>query len=48
VVWNQYKDGDNKPQYIVLDREMNVVFRGRGAQGHDEAEAAVLALLAAR
>jgi peroxiredoxin len=46
VVWNQYKDGDNKPQYIVFDREMNIVYRGRGAQGHDEAEAAVLTLLA--
>ena len=46
MVWNQYKDTDNKPQYIVFDREMNIVYRGRGVKGHSESEAVIVDLLA--
>ena len=46
VVWNQYRDGDSKPQYIVFDREMNIVYRDQRESGHAAAEEVVLALLA--
>ena len=45
VVWNQYKNGDARPQYIVFDREMNVVYRDFSTSGHAAAQATVLALL---
>jgi hypothetical protein len=46
AVFNQYKEGDIKPQYVVFDREMNIVYRGHSEKGHGQSKAAVLALLA--
>tara|TARA_Y100000589_G_C26622397_1_gene414688 strand:+ start:278 stop:520 length:243 start_codon:yes stop_codon:yes gene_type:complete len=44
-VWNQYVDGGGRPQYVVFDREMNIVFKGKSRAGKAEAEEAVLELL---
>ena len=40
--WDLYADGPIKPQYIVLDREMNILMKTSSPVGHTEAEAAVL------
>jgi hypothetical protein len=46
TLFNQYQEGDTKPQYVVFDREMNIVYRGHSQIGHGQSKAAVLALLA--
>ena len=43
-VWTQYVDGGGRPQYVVFDREMNIVFKGKGRSGKTAAEEAVLEL----
>ena len=44
-VWNQYSEPDGRPQYIVFDRDMNIVFKGQGSGQHKKAQDAVLAEL---
>ena len=44
-VWDQYRDGAIKPQYIVFDRDMTVIFKDYGDFGHGRAEDEILDLL---
>ena len=44
-LWDAYVEGGARPQYVVFDREMTIVFKGKGTSGHDQAEEAVLELL---
>lgn len=45
AVWDEYGIGLGKPQYIVMDQEMNIAYRGMGPADHTTAEARVLDLL---
>ena len=45
TAWDVYGVGLGKPQYIVIDQDMNIVFRGMGPGDASEAEAEVLELL---
>ena len=47
-VWEAWRDGNGRPQYIVMDRDMNIVLRGEGTAGHQQTEDKVLELLGAR
>ncbi len=35
-VWERWKDGELRPQIIVIDRELGIRFRGTGGNGHEE------------
>ena len=45
IVYDQYKIDNFRPQYIVIDRDMNVVFKSSMPSGKSEASAVVLDLL---
>ena len=45
TAWDLYGVGMGKPQYILLDREMNIVYRGMGPGDYDTAESRVIDLL---
>ena len=44
-VWDAYVEAGGRPQYIVFDRDMTVVFKGKGSKGHADSKEAVLGLL---
>jgi hypothetical protein len=44
-LWDAYVEGGGRPQYVVFDRDLNIVFKGKGPSGHGQAEEAVLDLL---
>ncbi len=44
--YDAYRDGSGFPQFVVVDRELTVQYRGRSTDGHDEAEAVIEELLA--
>ena len=44
-VWKAYVEGGGRPQYVVFDRDLTIVFKGKGSQGHADAEDAALELL---
>ena len=44
-VYNTFKMDNSRPQYVVMDRDMRIVFKGRGASGKQQAEEAVLEAL---
>ena len=44
-VWDQYAGPGGRPQYIVLDRDMTIMFKGAGISDHSAADAVVLDLL---
>ncbi len=44
-VTHAWADGDGKPRYAVIDRELTVVYRGRGEEGQSESFALVESLL---
>lgn len=37
-MWDQYREGTMRPQYIVFDRDMTIVFKGISDLAKDEAE----------
>jgi hypothetical protein len=45
VVWDQYITALGKPQFFVIDRDMTIVNWGKGGDGSEAAEQAVLDLL---
>ena len=45
VVWNQYRQGSGKPQYILFDRDMTVLYKGTGNSGHAQVQELILAML---
>ena len=45
-VWEQYRSDMYKPQYIVIDRDLTVIFKGVGPDAVDAAESTVLELIA--
>jgi hypothetical protein len=44
-VFDQYRDGPFRPQYVVFDREMNILARDDTPDAHVVAETAALAAL---
>lgn len=44
-VWQEWREGNARPQYILMDRDMNVVERGEGRAGHEATQDAALELL---
>ena len=46
VISTEYMDDSGRPQYIVLDRDLTVVYRGVSARGHAEATEMIEKLLA--
>ena len=45
TVYDDYKIDNFRPQYVVIDQEMNVVFKSSMPSGKSEASALVLELL---
>jgi len=45
AVFDQYRDGPFRPQYVVFDREMTILVRDDTPDAHVIAEAAALAAL---
>ena len=48
MVYDQYRGGSGQPWYVVFDRDMYIVYKGRGSPGGAEAEAVILGLLESR
>ncbi len=46
-VFVQYKQGTGKPQYVLFDRDMTVLYKGTGAVDHAEAQELILDMLGA-
>lgn len=46
LVWDLYRDGNSRPQYIVIDQAQMIVDRGQGSDGHDSTQETIEALLA--
>lgn len=45
IVWDEWRDGNARPQYILMDRELEIVLHGEGREGHEAAEEAIPGLL---
>ena len=45
LVFEEYKISHYRPQFIVIDRDMNIVYKGDLSDGKQEAEDTVLSLL---
>ena len=44
--WGQYTAGLGKPEFVVIDRDMTIVYKGGAQSGSVASEAEVLQLLA--
>ena len=44
-VWEQYRSDIYKPQFVVIDQELTVVYKGVGPEGVQPSETMVLELL---
>ena len=44
-LWDAYVEGGGRPQYVVFDRDLTIVFKGKGSSGHSKAEEKVLELI---
>ena len=44
-VFDLYAEGSARPQYIVFDRGMTILYKGTGSSGHDAMEDVVLKAL---
>ena len=45
VVYDEYKMDDSRPQYIVIDQDMTIVYKNSTPSGKSPAEQQVLSLL---
>ena len=43
--WSQYTDGLGKPEFVVIDRDMTIIYKGGAQSGRVESESEVLQLL---
>ena len=41
VAWNLYQEGGLRPQYVVIDREMVIRYKGSEREGMEEAEVVI-------
>ena len=44
-VYNTFKLDNSRPQYVVMDQGMNILLKGKGSNGKQQAEALILELL---
>lgn len=46
AVWERWKDGNLRPQIVIIDQDLGIRFRGDGGAGHEEGLELVETLLA--
>ncbi len=46
LISSEYMDDGGRPQFIVIDRDLTILYRGQGNQGHAEAVQLMEKLLA--
>ena len=44
-VYNTFKLDNSRPQYVVMDQDMRILFKGRGTTGSQEAKEVILSIL---